>query len=711
MRQFAAKMLAIMLESIGSIYTAPYPSVRDGLVHEDMHYAQLFNAILRRAVCPAIVACSMTCCSSTMKNTLKCAEVIWTKFNQTLSLESVVLLNHFIEYLGCRFMYPFSKSMVIEMLQLPAFSSLEALSKLFQTSDLYEPLQQESVKQLMAYATLSLGGSDRDDFCTPGDIQEIKRVRYLSLELLISFASMCKFFLDSGGSNAVSAPSSSQVWKRRLKARECRLKLFQEAASLWQTKKNFKVAFQHLRDNLHHQGIMYDKVSPDNQLNDLLYPRFLAQFLRTKGLDSEWARTGPNNQTEWEVQVGDILGIFDDTFMTARMWEEIRREFVRQIDLTDIPFIDAIRYFLTNGGFHLPGESQKIDRILQVFADQYCASNHDVFEITNKKDSDPCFLVAFSVIMLNKLMTSHRTTLDEYVRMLRGENGGKDFSLEFLGSIYNSIATKLILQKDYVGTLEPKMGFMAKLFSKYNSIVAKPILSKDDVGTLEPISSFERMGERQRKERDEALTELERQTLCRLRKTFFQHHHFDFDAIVTWDLLLSLVQLLWQPVHAAFDQALKATDVHMLVRYLKLIQVLMALFKAIAESAAADHDNKKVHAIYSDRVECLQSIECRMKCRLEWFDLRQRIITSCMRENKYKREKYPNCFCASDVINWMLVNSIKLSREEAVKALKELSSIDAIGLSCLTPDDKLNPNQEYSDADKRLFSFRDLGDL
>ncbi len=50
----------------------------------------------------------------------------------------------------------------------------------------------------------------------------------------------------------------------------------------------------------------------------------------------------------------------------------------------------------TAGRLRLPGEAQKIDRMMERFASHYCASNADVF--TNP---DSAYLLAFSLIMLN----------------------------------------------------------------------------------------------------------------------------------------------------------------------------------------------------------------------------------------------------------------------------------------------------------------------
>jgi brefeldin A-inhibited guanine nucleotide-exchange protein len=54
---------------------------------------------------------------------------------------------------------------------------------------------------------------------------------------------------------------------------------------------------------------------------------------------------------------------------------------------------EAIRHFLS--GFRLPGESQKIDRMMEKFAERYCFHNPGVFP-----SADTAFILSFSVIML-----------------------------------------------------------------------------------------------------------------------------------------------------------------------------------------------------------------------------------------------------------------------------------------------------------------------
>ena len=50
--------------------------------------------------------------------------------------------------------------------------------------------------------------------------------------------------------------------------------------------------------------------------------------------------------------------------------------YVDQMDFTGQPFEEAIRVYLK--GFRLPGEAQKIDRMMEKFAERFCINNPDV---------------------------------------------------------------------------------------------------------------------------------------------------------------------------------------------------------------------------------------------------------------------------------------------------------------------------------------------
>lgn len=120
-------------------------------------------------------------------------------------------------------------------------------------------------------------------------------------------------------------------------------------------------------------------------------------------------------------------------------WTLILHHYVDELDFTDMVFDDAIRLFLS--GFRLPGEAQKIDRIMEKFAQKFTAQNPSVFS-----SADTAFILAFSVIMLNtdlhnpSIKPERRMTLENFVGTLRGigENGS-DLPREMLEGIYGRI--------------------------------------------------------------------------------------------------------------------------------------------------------------------------------------------------------------------------------------------------------------------------------
>lgn len=91
--------------------------------------------------------------------------------------------------------------------------------------------------------------------------------------------------------------------------------------------------------------------------------------------------------------------------------------------------------------FRLPGEAQKIDRMMESFAQRYCQLNPNIF--TN---SDTCYVLSFAVIMLNTSLhnpsVKDKPTVDQFVSMNRGINDGGDLPRELLVSLYESIKTE-----------------------------------------------------------------------------------------------------------------------------------------------------------------------------------------------------------------------------------------------------------------------------
>ncbi|GMI43270.1 hypothetical protein TrCOL_g9786 [Triparma columacea] len=127
---------------------------------------------------------------------------------------------------------------------------------------------------------------------------------------------------------------------------------------------------------------------------------------------------------------------------------QVLHHYTDQLDFTGLVFDDAIRHFLA--GFRLPGEAQKIDRIMEKFSERFSLQNPDVFPT-----ADVAFILAFSVIMLNtdlhnpNLKEERRMTKEGFIRNNRGisTNGG-DLPKEMLEGIFDRIQKKQISLKE-----------------------------------------------------------------------------------------------------------------------------------------------------------------------------------------------------------------------------------------------------------------------
>jgi len=134
-----------------------------------------------------------------------------------------------------------------------------------------------------------------------------------------------------------------------------------------------------------------------------------------------------------KTAIGDYLGEKID------LHEAVLKAFVELHDFTDLILVQALRQFLWS--FRLPGEAQKIDRMMESFAQRYCQLNPDIF--TN---SDTCYVLSFAIIMLNTSLhnpsVKDKPTTETFINMNRGINDGENLPKELLLSLYDSIKTE-----------------------------------------------------------------------------------------------------------------------------------------------------------------------------------------------------------------------------------------------------------------------------
>ncbi|GFR51100.1 hypothetical protein Agub_g13429 [Astrephomene gubernaculifera] len=134
-----------------------------------------------------------------------------------------------------------------------------------------------------------------------------------------------------------------------------------------------------------------------------------------------------------KVTVGELLGDPDPFYL------EVLDAYTACFDFAQLKFDTALRMFIES--FKLPGEAQKIDRIINAFGRHYYEANSDVF-----RSADAPYVLAYSVIMLNtdqhNSQVKNKMTLESFQRNLRGVNDGADFDRAFLEEIFYSIVRR-----------------------------------------------------------------------------------------------------------------------------------------------------------------------------------------------------------------------------------------------------------------------------
>ncbi|GMI89380.1 BFA-VISUALIZED ENDOCYTIC TRAFFICKING DEFECTIVE1, HOPM interactor 7 [Hibiscus trionum] len=200
-------------------------------------------------------------------------------------------------------------------------------------------------------------------------------------------------------------------------------------------------------------------------------PASVAQFLRnTPSLD--------------KGMIGDYLGQHEE-FPLAVM-----HAYVDSMTFTGMKFDTAIREFLK--GFRLPGEAQKIDRIMEKFAERYCADNPGLF-----KNADTAYVLAYAVIMLNtdahNPMVWPKMSKSDFIRVNATNDPEESAPTELLEEIYDSIVKEELKMKDDASGIgegvrqKPEGEERGRLVSILNLALPKPKSAVDAKSESEAI--------------------------------------------------------------------------------------------------------------------------------------------------------------------------------------------------------------------------------
>ncbi|XP_020233230.1 ARF guanine-nucleotide exchange factor GNL2 [Cajanus cajan] len=182
-------------------------------------------------------------------------------------------------------------------------------------------------------------------------------------------------------------------------------------------KKKLLIAANHFnRDNK--KGLEYLKHA--KLVSDPPDPKAYAYFFRyTPGVDKK--------------AIGEYLGDPDTFYL------QVLKEFTDTFHFQGMVLDTALRFYLES--FWLPGESQKIQRVVEAFSERFF--DHQSSDMFASKDT--VLILCYSLIMLNtdqhNPQVKKKMTEEDFIRNNRAINAGQDLPREYLSELYQSIST------------------------------------------------------------------------------------------------------------------------------------------------------------------------------------------------------------------------------------------------------------------------------
>jgi hypothetical protein len=138
---------------------------------------------------------------------------------------------------------------------------------------------------------------------------------------------------------------------------------------------------------------------------------------------------------------------------TVRFFERQLRGFLNGFQFENKELLTSIREMVFQ--MRLPGEAQKIDRVMQAFAEHWYSCNKTSSqEINPFRSEDAAFILSFSIIMLNTDLHSGKLeknlTMEQFRSMNRGIDNGQNVPDAYLDVVYEAVKGEQIIMIDMV---------------------------------------------------------------------------------------------------------------------------------------------------------------------------------------------------------------------------------------------------------------------
>lgn len=134
--------------------------------------------------------------------------------------------------------------------------------------------------------------------------------------------------------------------------------------------------------------------------------------------------------------IGEYLGQVTNAFSM-----KVLECFMENFDFSKLRIDKALRKFIHS--VQIPGEAQKIEKIMEVFGKRYLKGNQ-VFS-SKLKNTDSVVTLSFAIMLLStdlhtpNLKTEKKMTEKDFINNLKGSDSGIDFDHKLLKSIYKAI--------------------------------------------------------------------------------------------------------------------------------------------------------------------------------------------------------------------------------------------------------------------------------
>ncbi|KAI4367330.1 hypothetical protein MLD38_023080 [Melastoma candidum] len=381
---------------------------------------------------------------------------------------------------------------------------------------------------------------------------------------------------------------------------------------------------------------------------------FLINTKKIGGSPEEVAAFLKNTAGLNETVIGDYLGERDEFPL------KVMHAYVDSFDFKQKDFGESIRFFLR--GFRLPGEAQKIDRIMEKFAERFCKCNPESFS-----SADTAYVLAYSVIMLNtdahNNMVKDKMSKADFIRNNRGIDDGKDLPEEYLGALYDQIV-KDEIKMSSDSSVQPN--------KQVNSL--NKLLGLDGILNL---VAWKQTEEKPLGANGLLIKHIQEQFKAKAGKSESVYHSVNDVAILRF-----MVEVCWGPMLAAFSMTLDQSD-----DKLATAQCLLGFRFSVHITAVMGMQTQR--DAFMTSLAKFTNLHCAADMKQKNVDAVKAIISIAIEDGNYLQEAWEHILTC-------------LSRIENLQLLGEGAPVEAsfLGSSSVETEEK-NPKAGLSSFKKK----------